>query len=211
MKILCMSDTHNYFPDLESYKNHELDVIIHCGDFTESGTAKETYEFLNWYSSLSIPYKLFIGGNHDFFCEGYEIEIKKYCQKNGLIYLRDSGFELNGVNFWGSPYVSHCPGWAFAKTTNEVLRYWKLIPKETNILITHTPPAKVGLLSKLKGKLDLGCIHLKQIINEVKPSYHVFGHIHEGHGIHKNEFTCFINCSISNNSQKINPPFMFTV
>lgn len=66
MKILCMSDTHNYFPNLEIY-GKDIDAIVHCGDFTESGTAQETYNFLNWFGQLNAPYKIFIGGNHDFF------------------------------------------------------------------------------------------------------------------------------------------------
>ncbi len=30
----------------------------------------------------------------------------------------------------------------------------------------------------------------------LKPKVHIFGHIHEGHGIHRNKDTMFVNASI---------------
>jgi hypothetical protein len=49
------------------------------------------------------------------------------------------------------------------------------IPKDTDVLITHTPP-------KYHLDLNLGCASLLSEIWKVKPRLHVFGHIHSGHG-----------------------------
>ena len=66
MEIICIADTHN--------KHKELiipagDMIIHAGDITESGTRKETLDFLKWFSALPHPHKILIAGNHDFYLE----------------------------------------------------------------------------------------------------------------------------------------------
>jgi hypothetical protein len=49
------------------------------------------------------------------------------------------------------------------------------IPKETDVLITHTPP-------KYHLDLNLGCPGLLSESWKVKPRLHIFGHIHSGHG-----------------------------
>ena len=41
------------------------DVLLHAGDLTNTGLAFEFEGFLDWFSSFSHPYKIFIAGNHD--------------------------------------------------------------------------------------------------------------------------------------------------
>ena len=49
-----------------------------------------------------------------------------------------------------------------------------------------------------------GCEYLTEKIMEIKPKYHIFGHIHAAHGVahcyHKNEdkYTTFINAATNN-------------
>lgn len=33
----------------------------------------------------------------------------------------------------------------------------------------------------------MGCDHLLDAVNRVKPSYHVFGHVHSDYGVHRYE------------------------
>lgn len=49
------------------------------------------------------------------------------------------------------------------------------IPKDTDVLITHTPP-------KHHLDVNLGCPSLLSEIWKVKPRLHIFGHVHSGHG-----------------------------
>ena len=59
------------------------------------------------------------------------------------------------------------------------------IPENTDILITHGPPQ--GLHDEVdevySGPRNVGCPHLRRAIERIRPRLHVFGHIHEGHGV----------------------------
>lgn len=57
-----------------------------------------------------------------------------------------------------------------------------MIPVDTDILVTHTPPVGHGDLCC--SGVRAGCVELLTTVqNRVKPKYHVFGHIHEGNEI----------------------------
>ena len=77
---------------------------------------------------------------------------------------------------------------------------WKDIPKDTDILVTHGPP--YGILDLNMYKEHTGCPHLLKKVMEVRPQLHVFGHIHEGYGIHLEEDTIFHNASSVNVAYK---------
>lgn len=70
--------------------------------------------------------------------------------------------------------------WGFnLKRGKECLQKWDLIPENTDILITHTPPLGYGDLAC--SGVRAGCVELLMSVQQrVKPKYHVFGHIHEG-------------------------------
>ncbi len=60
IKIVCISDTHNYKPELPNG-----DLLLHGGDLTENGTFRELQAQLDWLKNLPHKHKLVIGGNHD--------------------------------------------------------------------------------------------------------------------------------------------------
>lgn len=49
------------------------------------------------------------------------------------------------------------------------------IPRDTDILITHTPP-------RYHLDINIGCAGLLREVWKVKPRLHIFGHVHSGHG-----------------------------
>ena len=53
VEIVCISDTHNYLPDLPSG-----DVLIHAGDLTQSGSLKELKAVITWLNSQPHPHKI---------------------------------------------------------------------------------------------------------------------------------------------------------
>ena len=60
-----------------------------------------------------------------------------------------------------------------------MLHQWNLIPDDTDVLITHGPPA--GHRDLTKAGHNAGCVELLQTVElRVKPLFHIFGHIHEG-------------------------------
>jgi Icc-related predicted phosphoesterase len=66
---------------------------------------------------------------------------------------------------------------------------------DVQILITHGPPA--GILDFTVDRKHAGSMSLlAEVIQRIKPKLHIFGHIHEGHGICSITHTMFINASI---------------
>src|SRR5688572_27566488 len=86
LKFVAISDTHCRHLNLKLPK---ADVLIHAGDVSYLGKKSEVVDFLNWFSNLDYPYKIFIAGNHDFYFER-EKEPERIIPDN-IIYLNDSG------------------------------------------------------------------------------------------------------------------------
>ena len=172
-------------------------MIIHAGDVTKKGEKNQVIDFLDWYSKLDFEHKIFIAGNHDFHFETEsEEEINNMIPKN-IIYLNDSGVEIEGLKIWGSPIQPWFYDWAFNRQRGpEIQHHWDLIPNDLDILITHGPPE--GILDFTIRNESVGCIDLLNKIKETKPQLHVFGHIHEGYGNFNLFGIKFINASVLN-------------
>ncbi|MDB5012109.1 MAG: metallophosphoesterase [Daejeonella sp.] len=207
MLFLTLSDTHGKHRLLKNLP--KADVIIHVGDVSRDGSERSVLDFMNWFSELDYEYKIFIAGNHDFY---FEQESESYLNKTiptNLIYLNDSGVTINGINIWGSPITPWFYDWAFNRERGtEINKHWKLIPKNTDVLITHGPP--MGILDQVNVSRSVGCEDLLKRINSIKPKVHVFGHIHEAYGSENIEHTKFINASILDENYQIkNDPILF--
>ena len=71
---------------------------------------------------------------------------------------------------------------------------WERIPTNTDVLITHGPPLGRGDMNS--GNQRTGCVTLmKEVQSRIKPRLHVFGHIHEGHGVTHDGTTMYVNAS----------------
>lgn len=237
MEILCISDTHrkhdeiyHVYPDHINNKINFYDMIIHAGDISSYGHKKEIIEFLEWYSNLPFKHKILISGNHDFFFDydrrpHTEIGLQrhglpKYSKKivddvllnyPNVIYLNNSGVEIDGIKIWGSPITPWFHDWAFNRMDKEIKEEWDLIPLDTNILITHGPVR--GILDLTVGGVYTGCPYLLEKIEELKVlKFHICGHIHEGYGkfVDSSGIT-FINASVLNHLYIMtNPPTHIT-
>ena len=125
-------------------------------------------------------------------------------------YLEDSGIELYGLKFWGTPHQPEFCRWAFnLKRGQEILEKWNLIPSDTDILITHTPP--IGFNDLCCSGVRAGCVELLSTIQKrVKPLYNVFGHVHEAYGVSSDGKVVYINASTCNIEYlPNNPPIVF--
>jgi Icc-related predicted phosphoesterase len=189
MKIVAISDTHCRHRDL---RLPEGDMIIHAGDICQNGTEGEVLRFLNWFTKLDFRYKIFIAGNHDFFFDG---ETDNYLSKiipTNITYLNDTGIEIEGLTIWGSPVTPWLYDGAFNRNRGRnISKHWKMIPANTDILITHGPP--YGILDKNRVGFSAGCQSLKKAVKRIQPKLHVFGHIHEGSGMIELGGTTFVN------------------
>jgi len=209
-RVVCISDTHS----LEAKIQHipDGDILIHAGDFTNTGTLKEVVDWMDWMETLPHPVKIVIGGNHDLTLdeEYYEANWRRWHtskedgaearrllrESKNIIYLADEAAEIYGYRFYGSPWQPEFCGWAFnLDRGKECSQAWDKIPDKTDILVTHGPPLGYGDRCEPSGN-RAGCLDLlAAVVDRIEPLYHIFGHIHEGYGATTNGITTFINAS----------------
>lgn len=213
--IDIISDLHGSFPFLQGG-----DLLIVCGDLTASDKEKQYYDFWRWACYQNYRKIVVIAGNHDNFLEENPDTLQD-CGDN-MVYLCDSGTEFEGYKIWGSPHSlwfnkinPKCCAFT-VDTDEELAEKWKLIPDDTNILITHSPP--YGILDKIKPKvppridamLHVGSESLRNtVISNRLPNLkiHCFGHVHEAYGTFDTTLAKFVNASyVNENYEPVNPP-----
>jgi len=219
MRLVCISDTHSLHHEML----HELpkgDVLIHAGDLSNKGSEKDVTDFINWYKNIKgYDTKLFIAGNHDFSFEKrsgvrYKGELdwldnllsEENLSQSDVTYLEDSFITIETpefsrpIKFYGSPWQPWFYDWAFnlPRLGTELQEKWKMIPEDTDVLITHSPPNGYGDLVNnwRQPNTHVGCECLINRIGEINPLVNVFGHIHEGYGVEYGKKTAFVNASI---------------
>lgn len=224
MLIDCISDLHGSYPSLEGG-----DLLIVAGDLTANDTYNDWIVCDQWIRSQKYKYKkvVVIAGNHDsylydgfdnpFFLPFSDYEPDSRDQIPFATYLCDSGTEFEGLKIWGSPWTLYFEGMypdccAFTLMTEEELaEKFALIPDDTDILITHSPPA--GILDQTERKYRVGSKALRCELLRIKPQLHVFGHIHEAYGQDREEWgnadgaTIYVNAShVNKNYKPVNKP-----
>lgn len=203
MKLVCISDTHCV--DLTTIKLPKGDLLVHAGDFTYGGKHYEVMEAMRQLEIVASKFKygaVIIAGNHDWLFEREPAFAKTLIPPN-VKYLNDEHVEIGGIHIWGSPVQPRFYDWAFNRDRgDEISRHWAMIPDYTDLLITHGPP--LGILDKTKMTGEhVGCFDLMKKIKEIKPKVHVFGHIHDGHGVIKEGETTFVNASVLSDQYKL--------
>lgn len=205
MLIKLISDTHNDHHQLNS-KDLESDILIHCGDACTKGNYSEGYAFLMWFVKQPAKYKILVPGNHDKKLREHK-ELIKLAYDLGIIVLNDDYLEINGISFYGhsKTFMS-----SFKYTKEQISMrksVWKNIPENLDFLLTHMPP--YGILDTNREGEHCGCPELLEKVKEVKPIYHIFGHIHEnGHTRTPKHDTTFINVANKNREYiLVRPPY----
>lgn len=205
MRIVCLSDTHC---EQHGFKVPDGDVLVHAGDFCSMGVEREVHKVAKWLKALPHRWKIVVAGNHDRFFEQQPEMARAYLEPD-IIYLQDSGCEIEGLRFWGSPWQPWFYDWAFnlPRKGIKLREKWNLIPMDTDVLITHCPP--YGILDEVRTRMTawgpteegsgpLGCEELAIRLAAVRPRLHVFGHIHDSYGVLQRGDTTFVNASVCN-------------
>lgn len=225
MKICVISDTHSYHEHVKIPLGN--DVLIHCGDFSNDIGQKDLRDFCIWLEKQPAKNKIFIAGNHDGALQLWpdlaQAMIKEYAPS--AIYLQDSGCEIEGIKFYGSPFTPEFYNWYFMRKRGEdIKKHWDAIPSDTDVLITHGPPFGVLDVSGVDLQ-NCGCNDLWNAVEKIQPKVHCFGHIHHSYGtkqifwdkdfskdINLRKKTTFINSSICDEAYKpIRKPFQFEI
>ena len=193
MKLVIISDTHNQHNLLGQLRG---DVLIHCGDMFDLFQPNDD-DIANidaWFARQDFELILVTGGNHDV---SLEQELNRTDQPfENAYFLRDEAYEHRGVVFYGAPWIPGLRGHAFYADADRLRSAWSMIPANTDVLITHTPPA--GVLDVSSNGMALGCVHLESELQRVSPSVHCFGHIHASGGTLAANGTRFVNASMVN-------------
>jgi predicted phosphohydrolase len=207
-KIVCITDTHNH----NNIVVPEGDVIIHAGDATNFGKLDELVAFLDWFGNLPHAHKIFVPGNHDVCFNKGIIVAEILCRDNDILLLNGKDYTLQAegkqdLYIYGAPVH---PKFADDDTL------WDFdvdIPDGLDILVTHVPPYGIfdEVCENFKQKY-LGNYQLLQAVQDKKPKYHVFGHVHPGYGKKRQGDTVFVNaCICDNHLNPINPPICFEI
>lgn len=203
-KMVCIADTHWY--------HHKIQIpvignfLICAGDLCLPWN-KDLTDYLLWMGKHQQKYKLLVCGNHDKLFQNNKEYYLKICKEQNIIYLEDSGIEIEGINFWGSPWTPKRPknnNNAFTCNRKDLISKWNLIPSNINVLITHCPPYGIGDCNTeyYKGlSYQSGDYALRKTINRLqKLKLHVFGHQHYGRGMYKSSNNVyFINAAMVEN------------
>jgi diketogulonate reductase-like aldo/keto reductase/Icc-related predicted phosphoesterase len=231
LRVVTISDTHGKHRKITKYNPlPEGDVLIHAGDFTNTGELSQISDFCEWMGTLPYKHKVVIAGNHDLTLDGewyskpenherFHKKKKKDEQKamammrecKNFHYLEEQTVIVEGYKVFGTPYQPEFFNWAFNLGRGHPCdEAWEKIPTDTDILVTHGPPLGHGDLCQ-GSDFRAGCLDLlRHVQKRVKPLVHVFGHIHEGYGTTSNNVTTFINASTCNFTYRpMNKPIVF--
>ena len=201
IRITFIADTHGKHDFLT--KMGDLpggDILIVAGDITMRGYFTELENFVKWLNGLKqYTHKIFIAGNHDFCFEDTYNQAKiVVANYENITYLQDEIINVDGIWIYGTPWQPRFFNWAFNLDRNgdELKAKWDMIPKKTDLLITHGPP--FGILDVLKRGEHMGCELLTERVKIVKPKIHVFGHNHFAYGYKEEDDTVYVNAAVVN-------------
>jgi Icc-related predicted phosphoesterase len=177
LTLFMFADTHGQHRNI--VLTGKADVVVFAGDACNNGNMDELTDFLKWFSELPVKYKLFVPGNHDLIFELNPGEARKLIPEN-VVFVEEGVVTLDGIRFCvlpARPYLHSKPA---------------ELPDNIDVLVTHGAPK--GILDE-NGK---GCPLLREVLTELNPEVHIFGHFHEsaGRGSEMNSHTTFINSSV---------------
>ncbi len=192
----------------QQVKIPDADLLIFAGDMSVCRTVQDVAGFNDFLKTLPHRHKIVIGGNHDHLLANSPELGRKLLQD--VIYLQDEAVVIEGIKIYGSPWqpifnTNACD--AFALSRGRIMREkWAMIPEDTDILITHTPPC--GIMDE-DGGVSHGCSDLLVVVQRITPTFHIFGHIHNHNGMQTIDRTTFINCNVKDKKERVRPALTF--
>jgi Icc-related predicted phosphoesterase len=205
VRIVLISDTHGFHRRITSLPR--ADVLVHCGDILyDSGKMSledglvALADFNEWISTFEHPWKLVIAGNHDVLLQRLGPrkvrEVLSHCT-----YLEDEMWTSpTGLRIYATPYsLSNGPlsancAFQSERGSDEALARVRSIPP-CDVLVTHGPPEGIG--DDPVVWRSHGCAALRRRVDDIAPKLHVFGHVHQAHGVAAHGRTIFVNASLT--------------
>jgi len=181
VRILGISDIHGNSMALAKAggmaRENQCDLILLCGDISVHHIYHDFYYLLEKTARHAKCMIILTLGNHD------TPHPEKYFSKSSssVVCLVDQSIEYKGLKIYGTPWTKRCGDWNYMlDTEDELAEKFKMIPEDTDILISHGPPFGFGDNTR-EGRI--GSEALTQAIQE-RPNLKlvVFGHNHGSFG-----------------------------
>mmetsp|Transcript_141779 Transcript_141779/g.395300 ORF Transcript_141779/g.395300 Transcript_141779/m.395300 type:complete len:269 (-) Transcript_141779:96-902(-) len=175
VRLVAISDTHNLHWHLRRLPRG--DILVHCGDFTNTGTDAEFSSFNSWLMAVAVPIfgdRIFcVAGNHDKPRRRGGLERALLLPHAQLLEQQLAKRRLlpPSLRLYGLSWKNGC----------------RALPEpRVDVFLSHAPPA--GLLdADLRGN-PCGSGSVRGLLEQGAPRLHLFGHIHEAYGAHLQEF-----------------------
>jgi Icc-related predicted phosphoesterase len=200
-KITCISDTHGKHWDI---KTEGGDLLILAGDY-EILTIEDLRDFRSWLNKQQYRYRVLVMGNHDFLFSKQPVEFLRNQFTNCHILYNDA-IIVDGIKIWGSPMSPKFLNWAYMASEFDLSEIYSKIPKDTDIIISHSPPH--AILDSLPDGKHVVSYALQGILKKINPKLFVCGHIHGAADDYFNGKTLFVNASVLDEKyQLVNEPY----
>lgn len=183
MKILCISDNeqselYESWNDDEAEKLKDVGMILSAGDLSP-----EYLEFLE--TMLNVPL-LYVRGNHD---SRYDEEPPQGCMGIDDKIVDVEGLRIAGLggsicysdmsNVCGNMYTEEEMAVRVRKLRENLFLKNLLNRKDIDILLTHSPASGHG---DLEDMAHHGYQCFNEVLMDMKPAYHIYGHVHMEYG-----------------------------
>ena len=200
VRVVCVGDTHGRHGSIDIPAG---DVLIHSGDFSMFGDTDDIRSFNEWLGKLPHRHKLVVSGNHD----GGKFRGGPGVGLSGLPsllsnarYVQDETVELDvggegvpALKVFGSPWQPQWAGFETSVSEDEAARRFAHMPRDVDVLVTHTPPFSVldresAAGPEMGSKALLGALRQRSAVggsrshHPIPPLLSCFGHIHSPGG-----------------------------
>ena len=174
VRVVVVSDTHGLHDTFGPLPDG--DILIHCGDFTDKGTAEEVASFDRWLSECPHLYKVVVSGNHDVSAfSTFDPARAAELLPSATHYLDCGHIELCGLRIFGISWKRQFGAANLIAALEQRRPHLETLP--IDILVCHEPPS---------GTLDggYGCDTIKTLMVDDGGCARVnlFGHVHEARG-----------------------------
>ena len=140
LRIAFISDTHLWLSDardevVDLNRRSDIDFVIHCGDLTDTGTAKEFEWSRDILQGLRYPFVALIG-NHDFLGTGDQTYSVMYGPMDFSFIAARVKFVCLNTNATEYDYMAAVPNFDFMEEefTKDSARF------DRTIIVMHAPP-----------------------------------------------------------------------
>lgn len=140
LRIAFISDTHGWYSDTKDEiaalnKRMDIDFVVHCGDLTDTGTAKEYKWIRDILGDLNYPYVALIG-NHDFLGTGDQSYQVMFGRMDFSFIVNRIKFVCLNTNATEYDYMAAVPNFDFMEeeTTRASGQF------DRTVVIMHAPP-----------------------------------------------------------------------